>query len=118
MPSPVDKDIEPKIAWECPSCGAEANEHGEGPCKSRNAKAKACDGMLCECDHDDMEDGHGDYRSKPCLNASCYHCGWGGMFPTNAIDPSKLTGWAKQAWDEGWRPPPGWEPKRESNGDR
>ena len=40
-----------------------------------------------------------DHLKTSCVEANCYHCGWGGAFPP-PFDP-KLTGWAKAAFAAG-----------------
>lgn len=97
-----------KTKWACPKCGADANAHGKGgadKCR-KNQYGRECQGFLCECESDASED-HGESHEDPCPEANCYHCGWGGQFP---MKPLKLKGWAKTAWDAGWRPPAGWTP--------
>lgn len=90
------------IKWACPKCGAKPDIHSK-KCSSHNG---CCLGFVCECD--DSQDGeHGETHDDPCKFANCYCCGWGGTFP---VPDFKLTGWAKKAWDAGWRPPKGWTP--------
>lgn len=98
-----------KAEWKCPRCEAPANACGKDKPHLFNGHVcneKHCSGFLCECDHDTAE-SHGETADDPCKNANCYHCGWGGEFP---LPPFKLKGWAKKAWDAGWRPPAGWTP--------
>lgn len=95
-----------KEEWKCPECGAKPNKHGKGgntACQYREGRIGSCEGLICECDGDTGKD-HGQIKSDVCENARCYHCGWGGRMPPTAIDPSKLRGWQKKAWDAGWRP--------------
>lgn len=68
-------------------------------------------GFICECENQESFDDeeHGQFVRSQCKTATCYCCGWGGTFPPL---PVKLTGWAKKAWDAGWRPPPGWQPEK------
>ena len=113
-----------KIKWACPKCGAEPEKHGRGgidECIERTATEKSCQGFLCECGWGEDDDGtvapnervdHGETQDNPCTNAVCYHCGWDGIFPPPPVDVKKLKGWAKTAWDAGWRPPTGWKPGR------
>ena len=99
-----------KVPWACPKCGAKANKHGKGGASAcqYNGEGPDCCGFLCECMTDDP--GHGDTADNPCPEANCYHCGWGGTFPVPTFDAKKLKGWAKQAYDAGWKPPAGWKP--------
>ena len=96
-----------KYKWECPKCGAVPDKHGKGgsdKCEDRLSRHRRdCVGFVCECDGD-MEDTHGESNHDPCRNAHCYHCTWSGTFPPTAIDPKKLKGWKKTAWEAGWRP--------------
>ena len=104
--------------WACPRCGAKANKHGKpaNACKDSRTLT-GCTGFICECDSVfDAEltaaemKAHGESAEAACPNAECYHCGWSGTFPARAFDPAKLKGWAKQAYEAGWRPPAGWSP--------
>lgn len=98
-----------KVKWACPRCGAT-------PAGCKGAKKtiplveghhlNTCMGFICECTHE-IGENHGEDISDACHHALCYHCGWGGTFPPLLF---KLTGWAKKAWDAGWRPPAGWQP--------
>jgi len=63
-------------------------------------------GLICECEGE-IGKKHGEDPNDPCHDARCHHCGWAGTMP--ATTP-KLKGWAKTAWDAGWRPPKGWQP--------
>ena len=72
---------EAKIEWRCPKCGADANEHGKGECISRQS---SCMGFICECEGDSGDD-HGTEK-EICPHANCYHCGWGGKFPTGMVN--------------------------------
>lgn len=97
----------PTIKWACPKCGADANKHGKGgedKCQE-GRHGSECQGFLCECDNNEPGADHGQTHEDPCPEANCYHCGWGGVFPPK---PAKLKGWAKTAWEAGWRPPAGW----------
>jgi hypothetical protein len=90
------------VTWACPECGATANKHGSGECRSPGS---GCSGFVCDCDadvegFDDPE--HGTTLEKPCECAACYHCGWGGTFP---VTPKGLAPWEKQALKAGWAPP-------------
>lgn len=89
-------------SWKCPKCSAPANGCGKGG----QCRGGACLGLLCECPSGGGGSKHGT-ESDPCPNANCYHCEWGGVFPPPKF---KLKGWAKTAWDAGWRPPAGWSP--------
>jgi hypothetical protein len=99
--------------WRCPKCTAPAGEHGKGDCAQKSPGM--CSGLICECATEDMK-GHGTPKN-PCTNATCFHCGWWGQIPEPRVlqalrkfDPSKLKGWAKQAFEAGWKPPKGWIP--------
>ena len=102
-----------KVKWACPKCGAGPNRHGKGGASACAevglgfSSWTACHGFLCECTAE-TEKNHGTSQDDPCSAAACYHCGWSGTFP---LPPFQLKGWAKTAWDEGWRPPAGWQPK-------
>lgn len=104
------KSKQKKIKWACPSCGATASKHGKGgksACIAGNQLG--CDGFLCECDDVcGSAKGHGESHDNPCVNAVCYHCGWAGVFPVPLFDPKKLKGWAKKAYEAGWKPPSDW----------
>lgn len=67
--------------WECPECGATPDEHGEGQCMG--GYNIPCGGFICECENEENyeDETHGFSQENPCLNAICYHCGWGGRFP-------------------------------------
>lgn len=67
--------------WGCPECGADANEHGKGECRSIGGGV--CMGFVCDCDVDTGDD-HGTEKD-PCQNATCYHCNWGGEFPHDLV---------------------------------
>jgi hypothetical protein len=97
-----------KVAWACPRCGADANKHGKGGSDKclESGSGRECQGFLCECDNDEPSEDHGQTHEDPCPSANCYHCGWYGVFP---LKPAKLKGWAKTAWEAGWRPPAGWK---------
>lgn len=93
------------IKWECPKCSARPNHHGKGGasrCRYTDGLLKACNGFLCECEDD--EEHVGSY-ANPCPEANCYHCGWGGKFPTK---PKGIQPWERKALDAGWMPPSGW----------
>ena len=97
------------MKWACPKCGAPSNGHGKGGGGSCiNGRGTTCEGFVCEC----PSDGSGTHgtHEDPCLEANCYHCGWGGEFPPPGFDPKKLKGWAKTAFAAGWKPPIGWTP--------
>lgn len=123
------------MKWRCPRCFAPEQQHGRGPCKWRDTDhGYYCDGFLCHCEIDGaIEDiNHGFDATNPCKTAQCHHCGWRGQFPPNGLDvitgmldvavsaetspitynfkPEDLKGWAKQAWDAGWRPAADWTP--------
>ena len=93
------------VKWECPACKAPPNEHGEGGAEKCDMRRLSglCQGFICECGVD--EDEHGESNDKPCLEAICYHCRWGGRFPPL---PKKLKPFEKQAIAAGWTPPKGW----------
>lgn len=95
-----------KSEWNCPKCGAGANEHGAGGRDKCNEGATSCQGFICECDPRDNaaseQDDHGTSLTNPCREANCYHCGWGGTFPKN---PKGLQTWEKKALDAGWTMP-------------
>lgn len=96
----------------CPKCGAEPEKHGKGDCRDRDER---CQGFLCDCDYtvDNYDHRqHGADAAYPC-NAVCYHCGWTGIMPQQTFKVSELTGWAKEAWKAGWKPPTGWKPGKE-----
>jgi hypothetical protein len=95
-----------KIEFKCPKCQAPPNDHGKGgpeKCNDRHGRSQdsGCMGFICECDNDGSE-GHGESFEDPCPSANCYHCGWGGTFPTK---PKGLQAWEKKALDAGWTPP-------------
>lgn len=114
---------EKKTEWKCPRCRAVAHVHGRGPCAEGAPESEHCAGFLCHCEAKG-NDGpevkaflHGMVESNKCHNAQCSHCGWAGTSPANAldymlgaaIDPTKLKGWAKKAYEAGWVPPPNWK---------
>lgn len=46
-------------------------------------------GFICECPEDwehQQTPDHGTIK-EPCENAICYHCGWGGTFPSKTKKP-------------------------------
>lgn len=102
--------------WRCPRCRAINNHHGDGECRNTAVGAASlCDGLVCECWEWDPDrelraqlSDHGTSLANRCENAVCYHCGWNGELPKLPFDPTKLKGWAKKAYDAGWRPPDGW----------
>lgn len=96
-----------RAEWKCPKCGAGAGDHGRGECVTD--RGMGCEGLICECDDHGSKD-HGEHPNNPCPNANCYHCGWGGTLP---VPEYKFKGWAKKAWEAGWRPPADWEPPPE-----
>jgi hypothetical protein len=101
-----------EVEWKCPKCGAPPNGCGKGgyeKCQNRSSFQESCSGFLCLC-ADDSGLEHGETYSDPCPEANCYHCGWGGTFPLPKYDVKKLKGWAKKAYEAGWRPPEGWTP--------
>lgn len=87
--------------WECPKCGAEANECGDEKKRTSHHLDEHCAGFICECDTDTEE--HGTTLSDPCREAQCYHCGWCGTYPR---PPLGLQAWEKKALEAGWTPPP------------
>jgi hypothetical protein len=98
------------IVWKCPKCGAKPDEHGKGGrdrCKYTGGGPGGCVGFLCECEDEERNSmkGHGDSFDNRCLEANCYHCGWGGEFPPVL---RKLKPWEKLALAAGWKPPAGW----------
>ena len=97
-----------KIKWACPKCGAPPNDHGKGgadACRDELSRhSRDCAGFLCECEDSFTAESHGESADDPCESAVCHHCGWEGTFPVPAIDPKKLRGWKKTAWEAGWRP--------------
>lgn len=100
--------------WKCPRCEATPDAHGNKPyhefCTGEGTE-NMCMGFICECESTTGECGT---YNNVCPEANCHHCGWGGQFPSkvavkawkavNKLDPKKLTGWKKEAWDAGWRP--------------
>jgi hypothetical protein len=106
--------LESDDKWKCPKCGAGAGTHGhwKGECDYGRISGNltACVGLVCECT-DDTSMAHGDTDDDPCPNATCYHCGWNGTLPVPAFNAAKLKGWAKKAWEAGWKPPKGWTPQ-------
>lgn len=90
-----------RVKWTCPRCGAPPNGHGKGGydvCKSDDGAD--CSGFLCGCGFDEC----GTYE-VPCVEATCYHCGWKGAFPES---PKKALPWEKKALAAGWTPPRSW----------
>lgn len=93
--------------WKCPKCGAAWNKHGKGVCLQRGT----CEGLVCECEEDEPSKLHGETAEDPCPEATCYHCGWGGMMPyTPEEDMKSWPAWAKTAVENGWVPPKKWRP--------
>jgi hypothetical protein len=95
-----------KSPWKCPECGTTPDKHGKGgniACQYREGRIGSCEGLICECDGDTRRD-HEQTQDDVCENAHCYHCGWGDRMSQEAIDPAKLKGWKKKAWDAGWWP--------------
>ena len=95
-----------KSPWKCPKCSAPALKHGKGgkeACKDPSSDG-TCQGFICDCEETDISDEHGRIPDDICENARCYHCGWEGRMPRNVLNPAKLKGWKKKAWDAGWRP--------------
>jgi hypothetical protein len=89
---------EVRVTWACPKCGARAHKHGQGgkgACQEER-HCSACEGFICECP-DDAADDHGRTLKDPCPNANCYHCGWGGKFPTPKHLPKTATQSPKSA---------------------
>lgn len=93
--------------WKCPKCTAQHDKCGKGDCMG--GVGRKCGGLVCECECS-TDDEHGLTHDDPCPYASCYHCGWGGTIPSPMFNPAKLKGWAKKAYDSGWKPPAGWTP--------
>ena len=95
-----------KKKWACPKCGATALAHGKGGKTACHYDSQdgSCGGFLCECEYDGDMAKHGLVEDNVCECANCSHCGWGGRMPKEAVDPAKLKGWKKKAWDAGWRP--------------
>lgn len=93
--------------WGCPKCHVTADGHvASAICPN------GCVGFLCECEAGDGllqmdidSDTHGTL-DNPCQTAHCRHCDWQGVFPKKVV-PKELKGWAKTAWNAGWRPPLG-----------
>lgn len=100
----MNKRNEVHFKWKCPRCGAPANAHGKGGMEKcqYDSQTDSCQGFICECDNEGS-DGHGELLSDPCPGANCYHCGWGGVFPTA---PKGIETWEKKALEAGWSPPP------------
>jgi len=95
--------------WACPDCGAKHQTHGKGDyCKLNAPGHLSCDGLVCECWEEGVDEGvsgapdHGISFANPCVNANCYHCGWGGRLP---VRPKGLQPWEKKALEAGWAPP-------------
>lgn len=84
-----------EVKWECPNCNV-GHEDGEG--------------FYCDCEGLVFSELHGISHSDPCINATCCKCGWIGEFPLPKWSSSNLKGWARKAWNEGWRPPRDWKP--------
>ena len=93
------------MKWECPECKAPPNKHGKGGSDKcgMSGYGDDCQGFICECDNNEKD--HGESQDKLCLDARCYHCGWGGRFPPL---PKKLKPFEKLALAAGWTPPKGW----------
>jgi hypothetical protein len=109
----TSKTKEFRTPFQCPNCAATPNQHGNGGssahCEYTHWRDGACPGFLCECDDsvDTGLDTHGETFSNPCLEARCFHCGWGGRIPET---PKKMPAWTKAALKAGWTPPKGWKP--------
>lgn len=92
-----------KLEFKCPKCGAVPHEHGKKECLN---EGEECEGIICECDPDEVPDqeleDHGTTFENPCIEANCYHCGWGGSLP---VKPKGLQAWEKKALEAGWAPP-------------
>lgn len=95
--------------WACPDCGAKHQTHGKGDyCKLNAPGHSSCDGLVCECWEEGVDEilsgapDHGISFANPCVNANCYHCGWGGSLP---VKPKGLLPWEKKALEAGWAPP-------------
>jgi len=111
--------------WACPKCGM--NETGDhtpertaSDCiASLSDDGAHCAGFICLClecddancacknnksnDHDAPD--HGESAATACQHASCYHCGWGGIWPAPPADAAE---WEHTALEAGWTPPAGW----------
>lgn len=103
--------------FKCPSCQAPPHKHGKRKTDiCYGAPYKDCEGLICECqpsddpEDDTNKDNHGEDESNPCVEANCYHCGWGGRLPV-VSNTKNWPKWAKTALDEGWKPPVNWQPK-------
>jgi hypothetical protein len=97
----IAKDKERLVArdsWACPKCRVTSDGHS-----SSEICPSGCVGFLCECDPEPDLDTHGT-PDDPCPEARCRHCDWVGTFPKKVV-PKDLKGWAKTAWNAGWRPP-------------
>lgn len=85
--------------WKCPKCQAPANTCGkDGKRQQFHHRGEECLGFICECAGDTAPE-HGTVLSDPCEEANCYHCGWGGTFPS---PPKGLQAWEKKALAAGW----------------
>lgn len=72
------------FAWKCPKCGTGAGgTHGKGGAAqcAYGYAGGVCGGFVCECESDGGGE-HGRTLKDSCPLANCYHCGWGGTFPT------------------------------------
>ena len=106
----MTNETSPKTPWKCPNCEAVANECGDREKAMRPHEPGGCSGIVCECEEGYEGPLHGEDESDPCPFANCHHCGWGGTLPQPKY---KYKGWAKKAYDHGWRPPQGWVPPDE-----
>lgn len=100
------------IEYACPKCGAKPNSH-QGAIRTLvkidRCTPSSCLGFICECDSKESYDNpeHGTSYAHVCEFATCYHCGWSGIFPA----PKKTwPKWTKEALKAGWTPPEGWAP--------
>lgn len=95
-----------KFEFRCPSCGAPPNACGRKStdvCEGRHPE-ELCMGFICECTSAEADtDGHGELLNNQCPEASCYHCGWGGVFPKA---PKGMQAWERKALAAGWTMPP------------
>ena len=99
-PKSPPKNTELRFKWACPQCGAVPNKHGEGGGGECLDLGDTCGGFVCECMIDTPN--HGETLTDQCLEAHCYHCDWGGVFPQQ---PKGLQAWEKKAIAAGWTPP-------------
>ena len=88
------------VEWKCPRCGATPEAHGKKLPDPLCRGSRECRGFLCECEVDTKE--HGTSLADVCAQANCYHCGWGGVFPSK---PKRAAPWEVKALQAGWTPP-------------